>query len=455
MRSAVAHTLRRLRREESGQSLIVVALAMVVVIGVSAMAINVATWYVKHHQAQVIADSAALAAANCLANPNSGPNTSTDPQCTSGTDTTDATTVAQNYAKANGLPTSDLNLQFNTTKDQVTATATNTGSGGVFANMLGVSSATQQAGSTAAWESQTSTVCTSSDQAAGDCYAIYAANATCGSNDGFINDETGETITGAVHSQGSMNVSNGTFYFNGPITYSSSNCTYTPAQNGTEKGKYTPTAGGNEPANFWPLNYATVFGACGPSAAYQCTTVNGVSGVPSYCTDVTTSSSGFNFGWNNNGTEPYSGHVYCSIGSGTPSTPSTWNGPIIFADGADCGSSSSPIDATFIGGYINSSSSTMYLQPDSAMDNLLMWATDADSAAGGTSNAIELANGNYAIGGTLFAPAGTVNLNSTSASAAFLEAQNVNIQNLSFTGDGPLAPGTSASSTTGSDSLVQ
>ena len=450
MRAAVIHILRRIRREEHGQSLVVVTLAMVVVLGVCAMAIDVSSWYVKHHQTQVVADAAALAAANCLANPNTG----ASPQCTSGTDTTDATTVAEKYGTANGVTLTPSEISINTTTDRVTITASNT-SGGMFSKMLGVNNATVSAGATAGWAATTSTVCTAADESAGDCYAIYAANATCGSNDGFINDETGETITGAVHSQGSMNVSNGTFTFNGPITYSSSNCTYTPAQNGTETGKYTPQAGGNEPANFWPLNYATVFGACGPTATYQCTTVNGIANVPSYCTDVTTSASGFVFGWNNNGTEPYSGHVYCSIGTGTASTPSTWNGPIIFSDGADCGSSSSPIAATFIGGYINSSSSTMYLQPNASMDNLLMWANDTDSAAGGTSNAIELANGNYYVAGTLFAPSGTVNLNSTSASAAFLEAQNVNIQNLSFTGDGPLAPGTSASSTSGSDSLVQ
>ncbi len=99
MRSAVLHILRRARREESGQSLIIVAFAMVVVIGISAMAIDVASWYVKHHQAQVVADAAALAAANCLANPNKGP----APQCTSGTDTTTATTVAQAYGTDNGV----------------------------------------------------------------------------------------------------------------------------------------------------------------------------------------------------------------------------------------------------------------------------------------------------------------------------------------------------------------
>jgi hypothetical protein len=78
--------------------------------------------------------------------------------------------------------------------------------------------------------------------------------------------------------------------------------------------------------------------------------------------------------------------------------------------------------------------------------------TDTDAASG--SDAIEFGNGNYSFTGTLFAPNGTVNLNSTASTAAFLEAQNVDTVNLSFFGDGPVASG-SSSSGGGSDSLLQ
>ncbi len=47
--------------------------SMVVMLGMAALGIDVATWYTEHHQTQVVADSAALAAANCLAHPNIGP----------------------------------------------------------------------------------------------------------------------------------------------------------------------------------------------------------------------------------------------------------------------------------------------------------------------------------------------------------------------------------------------
>ena len=91
MRNQIIHVLHRLRCEQSGQSLIIVALAMTAMLGMAAIGIDVSTWYQKHHQAQVVADAAALAAANCLAHPNTGPS----PQCSSSTDTTDATTVAE------------------------------------------------------------------------------------------------------------------------------------------------------------------------------------------------------------------------------------------------------------------------------------------------------------------------------------------------------------------------
>jgi hypothetical protein len=100
---------------------------------------------------------------------------------------------------------------------------------------------------------------------------------------------------------------------------------------------------------------------------------------------------------------------------------------------------------------VSASSTTLYLAPD--VSNCLVYAVDTDSASG--SNTIKFQNGTYNLSGALFAPNGTINLNSTSATAAFLEAQNVDTVNLSFQGDGPVAPGTGASSTTGTDSLQQ
>ena len=49
------------------QSVVVVVISMTLIFAVAAFAIDVGQWFAKHHQAQVSADAAALAAANCLA----------------------------------------------------------------------------------------------------------------------------------------------------------------------------------------------------------------------------------------------------------------------------------------------------------------------------------------------------------------------------------------------------
>jgi Flp pilus assembly protein TadG len=105
---------------ESGQALIITALAMTLVLIVSAFAIDLATWYQKHHQAQVAADSAALAAANCLANGKTA--TSSGVNCSSPTDTSDAQTVGTQIASTN-LPTSTDQVTVDTTSHSVTVTA--------------------------------------------------------------------------------------------------------------------------------------------------------------------------------------------------------------------------------------------------------------------------------------------------------------------------------------------
>ena len=130
-----ATALRKLIRDESGQSLVVVVSSMTVLLGVAAFGIDAATWMAKHHQAQVVADSAALAAAHCLANPGqsgsivlNGTQT-TVPACTSGTDTTDADQVAIEYAAANGLTITASNVNVNTTSDTVSVNAPATSGG--------------------------------------------------------------------------------------------------------------------------------------------------------------------------------------------------------------------------------------------------------------------------------------------------------------------------------------
>lgn len=95
---------------------------MTLVLVMSAFAIDLATWYQKHHQAQVAVDAAALAAANCLANGKTVTNSS-GTNCTSYTDTTDAQNVGTTIASTN-LPNSNDSVTVNTTNKTVTVTAT-------------------------------------------------------------------------------------------------------------------------------------------------------------------------------------------------------------------------------------------------------------------------------------------------------------------------------------------
>lgn len=456
--------LRIFRSDQSGQSLIIVAIAMTVIVGVAAFSIDVASWYQKHHQAQVVADSAALAAANCLANPNRAAGklngTTVVPTCTSSTDTADAQTVAVDYAAANNITITASQVCVNTTSSSETCPNGKTLSAGsvnvsattsapsFFAKLFGISSTTQTAGAQAEFTpGVTSTACTPVAQSSNQCYAIYTSNTTCGTNNGWVTGSTSEVINGVVHSQGSLNITNGSFTFNGPITYSSGNCTYTQAGNATMSSGgsyYTPTAGGNEPTAYWPMDYSAIFPACSTSGAYQCT---GPNGTPSYCGNAAASYS-FNYSATPTG-------IYCAYGNGTVSNPATWTGAITFSNGASWGSSGSPKSLTMIAGYVNATSSTLYLQPATNASGCQVYAVDSDSAAGGTGAAIEFGNGTYNFTGTMFAPNGTVNLNSTSATAAFLEAQNVDTVNLSFAGDGPITGGSSSSSSGGTDSLSQ
>jgi hypothetical protein len=435
--------------------------------GVAAFSIDGATWMAKHHQAQVVADSAALAAANCLANPGRSSSivlngiATTIPACSSSTDTADAQTVAVDYAAANRLTISTSNVRVNTASGTVSVTAP-ASSPGIFAAVFGLSQTTQSANAAAGWTAGSSASCSASN--ASQCSAVYSGNTACPSTSsptasqspvsGFQDGNTGggatPTVNGVVHSQGGITIQNSGPSFNGtpPLTVAG-NC-YTSG-NMPDYGKATQVA--SQP---WPINYAAspYFTAC----TTTCTTVSGVANVPPYCTQATTSSTGFNFtNVNNNPELPVSGNVYCSIGTGTPSNPATWNGAIqIQANDPASGCSSTYPKVTFIGGNIsfitnNGGGTSICLSPQ--LDNCLMYSTGN----------VNIYNGTFQWTGNIFDPGGTIQLGSQSAggdsdtsTSGMLEGWNVYLINvtLNLTGDGPI-PGSSSSSSGGSDSLLQ
>jgi hypothetical protein len=466
MRSPLRNALRRLHREDSGQSLIVIITSMTVLLAISAYAIDAAGWMVRHHQAQVVADSAALAAAHCLADPGVAGTIEINgasqavPACSSSTDTGHAQTDAVDYALANGLTISASNVVIASNKVTVTAPAQ---SSSTFATMFGLGSTSQTAVAQAGWTSGSSYTCSATTTT--QCAAVYAGNAACPSTNspgaaqspvsGFQDGNTGggatPTVNGVVHSEGGITIQNSGPSFNGvpPITVSGS-C-YTPSTM-PDYGNAKEVA--SQP---WPINYAATpyFTAC----TSTCTTVNGIANVPPYCTQATTSSTGYDFtNVNDNADLPVSGNVYCAIGTGTASDPSTWNGAIqIEANYPSSGCGSSYPKVTFIGGNIsfitdNGGGTSICLSPD--LDNCLMYSTGN----------VNIYNGTFNWTGNIFAPKGTIQLGSQgaggdndSSSSGMLEGWNVYMINatLNLTGDGPAPGSSSGGSAAGGDDLLQ
>ncbi|HEX3802306.1 MAG TPA: pilus assembly protein TadG-related protein [Solirubrobacteraceae bacterium] len=404
--------LRRFRSDQSGQSLIIVALAMTVVIAISAFAIDAATWMHRHHQDQLVADAAALAAANCLANPghatsmNINGTVTSVPACASGTDTTDATTVAEDYAAANGVTVTGSNISFTPASNPTNVTVNPQTTGPTFfANMFGIHTTTQSASAQAGWKAASSAACTAANQA--QCSVVYAASTTCASSGAgavFGSSLGGLTVsvTGAIHSEGSLtfpnsgsNTHNGTFDLS-PMTvsgscYSSGNMPYSNTATATQVASES-----------WPVDYSKVFAAC----TTNCITVQGVNNVPPYCTQVSTNQPGWAFNVVNGKAElPVTGNVYCAIGSGNHSNPATWNGAITVQSSIpeyqyESSYSGCPsfVHATFIGGNISFFGDTsqgggdVCLAPQS--NNCLIYTTGS----------VLLTNGNFFWTGDIFAP---------------------------------------------------
>jgi Flp pilus assembly protein TadG len=426
MEARLLAPLKRLRTEESGQSLVILIVAMVAMLGVAALAIDVGSWYQKRHEAQVVADAAALAAANCLANPNSGQNSAAVPQCVSSTDTTDAQKVAVAYAASNGL-TIDPSKDVAFSGDTVTVTATNT-SPTFFANLFGIGSATERASATASYTTATSGGCANPGV---NCYAIFTKDSSP-SSVGFSLTGGGFHINGGIRSNCNLSLGGGGSQF-GPTTYgSASGCS---AGSGGGGNSYTSGPTAQAATNTWPIDYSTYFPACSGAA---CT---GPNGTPSFCT---ASAPNYNF---TTGSQFGTGGIFCAYGTGTPGTPSTWNGAISFNSGGY-----SSTNASFIGGTISQNSGvislTAYDYVSGASKNYpLFYATSSSSSA------INLVGGGTTYLGDMFVPNGGVSMTGGGTLTTFIEAQDVSWKNGGVTGDGPLDTGTGAT-TTGSDSLT-
>ena len=454
------NALSACRRDEAGQSLIVIVMCMSVILGLAAFAIDASTWMLHHHQDQVVADSAALAAADCLANPGKAAGSITIngtltpvPTCTSSTDTTDATTVAEDYAAANGVTITASQLSFDTTTGKVTVTPSSSAPGG-FARLFGIGNSARSAVAGASWTASTGSCTTPGN----GCDFMFADDSNCTSSSHGINiNANGNSqVSGNIQSNSNLsgnangNISLGTGSF-GPN--GSGTCSNSVSWNGHDPWTTPPTQAATDVP--FPIDYTKDFPACSGSTC-------DAHSYPSFCTNE---GSQVTLNGSTNGDTMISGNIYCASGTGNPSDPSTWNGTItINLNGKDT------LADTFVGGSINFSgngkdvlSSCGYTVsgysaaackssvPSPATTNYpIFYAT-------GSGSPLNLdVNGSQTINGDIFVPNGTatVNMDGNKTLTTFIEAYDINATfNGTFQGDGPSSSG-SGGSGGGSVSLV-
>ncbi len=458
--------LRRLLRDECGQSLIVTISSMTVLVGVAAFGIDTASWMVKHHDAQIVADSAAMAAAHCLANPGKASSMMINgvltvmPACTSGTDTADAQTVAVDYAAANGFSITPSAVNVNTTSEVVTVNAS-THTPGVFSKVFGVST-TQQAAVAGAAYAASSGSCTS--PGAG-CDFMFADNSDCSSSANGINlSMSGNSnVSGVIQTNGNISGNTSGNPSLGTATYGpngTSTCSDSLTYSGHDPWSTQPTQASTDLP--YPIDYTQDFPACGGSAD-PCQT----SGYPSFCTNE---GSSITLNGSGNGDSAITNNVYCAVGTGNPAQPSTWNGSINVSL-----SGNHTLYDTFVGGSISFNGSgqdtlsscgytaTGYASGDCNSAVPTPAGTNSINypifyATGTSSTALSISiSGGQTLFGDMFAPNGTaaLNMSGNKTLTTFIEANNISASiSGTFQGDGPSTSG-SGGSTGGTVSLVQ
>jgi hypothetical protein len=114
------------RKSESGQAIVLMALSLVVIMGMAALVVDVGNWYHTKRRLQGTADAAALAGAQLL------------PQDSSG-----AQAMALSYADKNGgdVAGADITVTSTLQQDDTISVRARKTDAGVFSNMLGIASA--------------------------------------------------------------------------------------------------------------------------------------------------------------------------------------------------------------------------------------------------------------------------------------------------------------------------
>lgn len=480
MRVLPRQALRTFRADESGQSLIVIISAMTVLLVIAAFAIDTANWMVRHHDAQVVADSAALAAAQCLANPNQPatleqngqPVTLTCNSSTPDTNTQTAETVAVDYAAANGITIQPSDV---TISGKVVTVKASTTTPSVFARVMGIGTTSQTAQAGASWTSNG--FCTTAGQ---NCDFMFANSSACSSGSYALNVLTqgSSTINGNVQTNGNL-YATGTGNAGG--VNGTGNFGHDSACKQNHGGNHDPWQTGDptraSQAMTWPIDYSKDFPACTPGTTCQ-GSGDVAPGYPSFCTNG--SSNPIVLDDSTLADTPKAGQIYCASGSGHPYDPSTWNGTITITSSPNATNTwtdsfvAGEIDYAGKGndtmsacGYTASGYSSATCSAPAPAGNTsnypVFYAVGADpsssacAAAGtnaSTSCALSLnSGGNFTLYGDAFVQNGTASLSfqgNQSAGNTFIEANTIQA-NLAgnFNGDGPTVSGTTGTGGSG------
>ena len=432
-------------RDASGQSLVIVVLAMTALLGMAAVAIDLATWYQKHHQAQLAADAAALAAAQCM-----GSGT-----CTS---TSAAASMATTYANSNNVPASSVTVD--TTSYHVTVT-TGTSAPISFAGLFNVHPSVS-ASATASWVDGLTDI------------SLFAGDTTCGTGDGiyFASNGGGQSYVPGIHSNGEVFVRDhsGSTAITGSITDNSTGtgpfCSGSTTNTGNVSLVSSGDAGGNPNGTLpWPEIYSPPACTTSNTATYWTTDTAApsghqiVSGGGVYC--VTTSFSGtcgptidgtagtIYLGSKVTGVELYAPCVNIASGANgssaiasTTTPPTPFQYPLVYATGA---TNITPPTGNGQGSKTGSANPAVFIGDSNKGQGITL--TGAVYAPGSCSTSASW-NPNQTCSGTI--NGGTVEFSGNNDLTSFVEAENIWVDKNNFSsiiGNGPTNPFGSAALT--------
>lgn len=190
-------------REESGQSLVMVAVSITTIVVLAAFAVDVANWFATRHKAQVTADAMALAAANYMATNYSSANA-----------VSNATSLGQSsrYTNGSGVQPSSATISVDTTNYKVTATVTTSGSN-QFAAVAGIGPPTIKATAVASYASGPTPYALFADGGCGSGNISFSGNGNNSTSEGNDN------FTGGIHSNGDLSGGVGNNSTLGAISY--------------------------------------------------------------------------------------------------------------------------------------------------------------------------------------------------------------------------------------------